>query len=106
MDYQPRKKNGRCREVAVVKRLKQDSVYGPYPPRKKKNHCRGVAVDGRCVEVAVSGGSTVFRNSSECLIQINRTLHNVNLTSTSREKPNEFSSLQSKGGTTKWTLKD
>ena len=31
-----KKKNGHCREVAVVKRLKQDSVYGPYPPRKKK----------------------------------------------------------------------
>ena len=74
--------------------------------QEKKNHCRGVAVDGRCVEVVVSGGSTVFRNSSACLIQINRTLHNLNLTSTSREKPNEFSSLQSKGGTTKWTLKD
>ena len=92
--------------MAVVKKLKQDSVYGPYPPRKKKTHCREVAVGGRCVEVVVSGGSTVFRNSSECLIQINRTLHNVNLTSTSREKPNEFSSLQSKGGKTKWTLKD
>ena len=56
--------------------------------------------------VAVSGGSTVFRNSSGCLIQINRTLHNLNLTSTNREKPNEFSSLQSKAVTTKWTLKD
>ena len=101
----PLKRGGRCREVAIVKRLKQDSVYGPYPPRKKK-HCRGVTVGGHCVEVVVSGGSTVFRNSSECLIQINRTLHNLNLTSTSREKPNEFSSLQSKGVTTKWTLKD
>ena len=76
------------------------------PPRKKIGRCREVAVDGRCVEVVVSGGSTVFRNSSECLIQINRTPHNLNLTSTSREKPNEFSSLQSKGVTTKWTLKD
>ena len=28
--------------------------------QEKKNHYRGVAVDGRCVEVAVSGGSTVF----------------------------------------------
>ena len=74
--------------------------------QEKKNHYRGVAVDGRCVEVVVSGGSTVFRNSSACLIQINRTLHNLNLTSTNREKPNEFSSLQSKGVTTKWTLKD
>ena len=65
---------------------------------KKKN--------GHCVEVVVSGGSIVFRNSSECLIQINRTLHNLNLTSTNREKQNEFSSLQSKAVTTKWTLKD
>ena len=47
----PLKRGGRCKEVetrfsvwtvsqekkmAVVKRLKQDSVYGPYPPRKKK----------------------------------------------------------------------
>ena len=93
------------KKMAVVERLKQDSVYGPYPPRQKK-HCRGVAVDGRCVEVVVSGGSTVFRNSSECLNQINRTLHNLNLTSTNREKPDEFSSLQSKAVTTKWTLKD
>ena len=74
--------------------------------QEKKKHYRGVAVDGRCVEVVVSGGSTVFRNSSACLIQINRTLHNLNLTSTNREKPNEFSSLQSKAVTTKWTLKD
>ena len=74
--------------------------------QEKTNHCREVAVDGRCVEMVVSGGSTVFRNSSACLIQINGTLHNLNLTSTNREKPNEFSSLQSKGGTTKWTLKD
>ena len=77
-----------------------------FPSRKKNGRCREVAVGGRCVEVVVSGGSTVFRNSSECLIQINRTPHNLNLTSTSREKPNEFSSLQSRGGTTKWTLKD
>ena len=91
--------------MAIVKKLKQDSVYG-LSAKKKKNHCRGVAVGGHCVEVVVSGGSIVFRNSSECLIQINRTLHNLNLTSTNREKPNEFSSLQSKGGTTKWTLKD
>ena len=32
----PLKRGGHCREVAVVKKLKQDSVYGPYPPRKKK----------------------------------------------------------------------
>ena len=74
--------------------------------QEKNNHCRGVTVGARCVEVVVSGGSIVFRNSSECLIQINRTLHNLNLTSTNREKPNEFSSLQSKAVTTKWTLKD
>ena len=74
--------------------------------QEKKNHCREVAVGGRCVEVVVSGVSTVFRNSSACLIQINTTLRNLNLRSTNREKPNEFSSLQSKGGTTKWTLKD
>ena len=73
---------------------------------KKNSHCRGVAVGGRGVEVVVSGGSTVFRNSNECLIQFNRTLHNLNLTLTNREKRNEFSSLQSKGVTTKWTLKD
>ena len=83
-----KKKNGRCRGVTAG------------------GHCREVAVGGRCVEVVVSGGSTVFRNSSECLIQINRTLHNLNLTSTNREKPNEFSSLQSKAVTTKWTLKN
>ena len=74
--------------------------------QEKRKHCRGVTVGGRCAEVVVSGGSTVFRNSSACLIQINTTLHNLNLRSTNREKPNEFSSLQSKGGTTKWTLKD
>ena len=96
----PLKRGGRCKEVET-----RFSVW-TVSAKKKKNHCRGVAVDGRCLEVVVSGGSTVFRNSSECLIQINRTLHNVNLTSTSREKPNEFSSLQSKGGKTKWTLKD
>ena len=88
--------SGHCREVAVVERLKQEWMYGL--SAKKKN--------GHCVEVVVSGGSIVFRNSSECLIQINRTLHNLNLTSTNREKPNEFSSLQSKSVTTKWTLKD
>ena len=76
------------------------------PPRKKNGSCREVAVGGRCVEVVVSEGSTVFRNSSECLIQINRKLHNLNLTSTNREKRNEFSSLQSKGVTTKCTLKN
>ena len=100
MDYQPRKKNGHCKEVET-----RFSVW-TVSAKKKKNHCREVAVGGHCVEVVVSGGSIVFRNSSECLIQINRTLHNLNLTSTNREKPNEFSSLQSKGGTTKWTLKD
>ena len=96
----PLKRGGLCKEDET-----RFSVW-TVSAKEKKNHCRGVAVDGRCVEVVVSGGSTVFRNSSECLIQINRTLHNVNLTSTSREKPNEFSSLQSKGDTTKWTLKD
>ena len=70
---------------------------------KKNGHCRRVAVDGRCGEVTVSGGSILFRNSSECLIQINRTQQNLNLTSTSREKQNEFSSLQSKGVRTKCT---
>ena len=101
--------------MAVVERLKQDSVCGPCPPRKKNgrcrgvtagDHCRGVAVGDHCLEVVVRGGSTVFRKSSECLIQINRTIHNLNLTSTNREKPNEFSSLQSKAVTTIWTLKD
>ena len=86
---------GHCREGAVVERLKQEWMYGL---SAKKN--------GRCGEVTVSGGSTVFRNSSECLIQISTTLHNLNLTSTNTEKPNEFSSLQSKGVATKWTLKD
>ena len=92
------KTNGSCKEVAVVERLKQYSVYG-LSAKKQNGRCREVAVGGRCGEVVVSGGSTVFRNSSECLIQINRT-------STNREKPNEFSSLQSRGVTTKWTLKD
>ena len=69
------------------------------PPRKK------MAVVDRWPLVK---GSTVFRNSSECLylIQINRTLHNLNRKSTTREKRNEFLSLQSKSVTTKWTLKD
>ena len=66
------KKNGRCRGVTVG------------------GHCREVAVSGRCLEVVVSGGSTVFRNSSECLIQINTTLHNLNLTSTNRENQMSF----------------
>ena len=37
----------------------------------------------------------VFRNSSECFIDVSKfkTLHNLNLTSTNREKRNEFSSL-------------
>ena len=60
------------------------------PPRKKNGHCRRVAVDGRCGEVTVSGGSIVFRNSSECLIQINRTQQNLSLTSTNREKKMSF----------------
>ena len=81
--------------LAIVERLKQEWMYGL---SAKKN--------GRCGEVTVSGGSTVFGNSSECLIQISTTLHNLNLTSTNTEKPNEFSSLQSKGVATKWTLKD
>ena len=81
--------SGHCREVAVVERLKQEWMYGL---SAKKN--------GRCGEVTVSGLVVVS------LIQINRTLHNLNLTSTNREKPNEFSSLQSKAVTTKWTLKD
>ena len=93
------KKNGSCKEVAVVERLKQGSVYGL--SAKKNGSCREVAVGGHCGEVTVSGGSIVFRNSSECLIQINRTLHNLNLTPTNREKPNEFLSLQSKGVATK-----
>ena len=76
----PLKRGGHCREVAVVKKLKQDSVYGlsakkkngrckevktrfsvwTVSAKKKKNHCREVAVGGHCVEVVVSGGSTVF----------------------------------------------
>ena len=88
------KKNGSCKEVADVERLKQDSVYGLSAKKKKNGRCREVAVGGRCVEVTVSGGSTVFRNSSEYLIQINRTLHNLNLASTNREKSNDFLSLQ------------
>ena len=99
------KTNSSCKEVAVVERLKQYSVYG-LSAKKQNGRCREVAVGGRCGEVVVSGGSTVFRNSSACLIQINRTLHNLNLTSTNREKPNEFLSLQSKAVTTKWNLKD
>ena len=60
------KTNNRCKEVAVVERLKQDSVYGL--SAKKNGHCREVAVGGHCGKVAVGGGSTVLRNSSECLI--------------------------------------
>ena len=83
----------------VVERLKQEWMYGLSAKKK-------MAIAEKWPLVAVSGGSTVFRNSSGCLIQINRTLHNLNLTSTNREKPNEFSSLQSKAVTTIWTLKD
>ena len=60
------KTNNRCKEVAVVERLKQDSVYGL--SAKKNGHCTEVAVGGHCGKVAVGGGSTVLRNSSECLI--------------------------------------
>ena len=47
----PPKKNGRCREVAVVERLKEEWIHGlpPSPPPKK---------NGRCKEVAVSRGPT------------------------------------------------
>ena len=38
----PLKRGGHCREVAVVKKLKQDLVYGPYPPRKKNGRCKEV----------------------------------------------------------------
>ena len=41
----------RCREVAVVERIKQELMYGLSAGTKK---C------GRCGEVAVSGGSTVL----------------------------------------------
>ena len=48
--------SGHSREVAVADRLKQEWMYGL---SAKKND--------RCREVAVSGGSTVFQNSSVCL---------------------------------------
>ena len=56
------KTNGSCKEVAVVESLKQDSVYG-LSAKKKNGRCREVAVGGHCGEVVVSGGSTVFRKS-------------------------------------------
>ena len=71
------KTNGSCKEVAVVERLKQDSVYG-LSAKKKNGRCREVetiftvwlsakkkkavvenlevAVGGHCGEVVVSGG--------------------------------------------------
>ena len=62
MDCPPRK-------MAVVKRLKQNLVYGPAAKKK---------MAGVEKWPLYCGGSIVFRNSSECLIiQINRTLlHN------------------------------
>ena len=45
-----REENGhRCREVTIVERLKQGRMYGLLA---KKN--------GRCREVAISGGATVY----------------------------------------------
>ena len=50
---------GHCKEVArVVERLKQESMYGLFCPQGRKKN-------GRCREVAVSGGSTVFKNTAE-----------------------------------------
>ena len=48
-------KNGRCREVAVVQRLKREWLYG-LSAEKKNGCCRGVAV---------SGDSTVADNRKE-----------------------------------------
>ena len=56
------KTNGSCNEVALVERLKQDSVYG-LSAKKKNGRCRALTFGGRCGEVVVSEGSTVFRNS-------------------------------------------
>ena len=49
---------GHCKEVAVVERLKQESMYGLFCPQGRKKN-------GRCREVAVSGRSTVFKNTAE-----------------------------------------
>ena len=47
----------RCREVAVVGRFKKES----YETRKRPMDCpAGQKKSGRCGEVAVSGGSTVY----------------------------------------------
>ena len=49
---------GHCKEVAVVERLKLESMYGLFCPQGRKKN-------GRSREVAVSGGSTVFKNTAE-----------------------------------------
>ena len=54
------KTNGSCKEVADVERLKQYLVHGLSVKKKKNGRCREVAVGGHCVEVVVSGGSIVF----------------------------------------------
>ena len=43
---------GHCKEVAVVERLKQESMYGLFCPQERK-------------KMAVSGGLTVFKNTAE-----------------------------------------
>ena len=49
----PLKRGGLCKE--------DETRFSVWTVRQeKKNHCRGVTVGARCVEVVVSGGSTVF----------------------------------------------
>lgn len=51
LQWPPWGQSGRCREVVVVERLKQELMYGFFVCRVEKK-CR-------CREVAVSEGSTV-----------------------------------------------
>ena len=61
------KKSCRCREVAVVERFKQESMYGMSAKKvalverfKQESMCDlSAKKSGCCREVAVSGGSTV-----------------------------------------------
>ena len=61
------KKSGRCREVAVVERFKQESMYGMSAKKvalverfkQESMYDLSAKKSGCCREAAVSGGSTV-----------------------------------------------
>ena len=64
----PPKKSDHCREVAIVERFKQESIYGLSAQKKvtiverfKQESIYGLSAQksGRCGEVTVSKGSTV-----------------------------------------------